>query len=392
MMMDRDEWDDYRAWEGYDQVSRDCGHRAHQSTPEYLAKKELRKQQRMMRSGECDCWIEPTESYTEITPDMQQFTGGAGIDVDYAHGPLSLPFTFNLLGWSTRSSTSTPKASFRLPSRSSTGRLKSFPTPTTTSFPVSGRTRTTALTGDIYLPHHPGAVYVNWVDVGYYNNHDDRTNSYQVVFSADGSIAVGDGNNVQMCYESMQWAHGDVGGEGGCCGTDPATVGVDEQNNGSNFVQFGRFNFQDDSYNGPYGGGPADQDGCFWLNGKDFCLNVSGSDPNQAPIPTETPGSGCADTLYVCLNDTLDLNLGFLAPEDGQTVDITLSDVPAVTNNGTYVDNNITYLDAFLAGTPENVGTYLLEITATDDGTPVGTTVLSYWVEVIDVELPYFDG
>ena len=168
-----------------------------------------------------------------------------------------------------------------------------------------------------------------------------------MVFSADGSIAIGDGNNVQMCYENMQWAHGDVGGEGGCCGTDPATVGVDEQNNGSNFVQFGRFNFQDDSYNGPYGGGPADQDGCFWLNGKDFCLNVSGSDPNQAPIPTETPGSGCADTLYVCLNDTLDLNLGFLAPEDGQTVDITLSDVPAVTNNGTYVDNDITYLDAF---------------------------------------------
>ena len=32
--------------------------------------------------------------------------------------------------------------------------------------------------------------------------------------------------------------------------------------------------------------------------------------------------------------------------------------------------NGITYLDAFLAGTADNVGTYFLEITATDDGTP----------------------
>jgi len=388
MMMDRGEWDDYRAWEGYDQAAVIAVIKRHQNTPEYLAKKELRKQQRTMRSGDCDCWIEPTESYTEITPEMQQFTGGAGIDVDYAHGPLSLPFTFNLFGQEHNE--------FYINSKG----LVSFTEPVIDWTPeelpdanyniISGfwADADYRLSGDIYYRITPDAVYVNWVDVGYYNNHDDRTNSYQIVFSADGSIAIGDGNNVQLCFENMEWAHGDVGGQGGCCGNDPATVGVDQQNNGDNFVQFGRFNFQDDSYNGPYGGGAADQDGCFWLNGKDFCLNVSGFEPNQAPIPTETPGSGCADTLYVCLNDTLDLNIGFLAPEDNQTVSITLTDLPAVTNNGTYTENGITYLDAFLAGTPENVGVYELEISATDDGTPVGTTTLSYWVEVIDIELP----
>ena len=388
MMMDRDEWEMYRNWEGYDQSEVIAVIERHQSTPEYLARKEARKQQRLMRSGECDCWIEPTESYVEITPDMQQFTGGAGIDVDYSHGPLSLPFSFNLFGQE--------YDEFYINSKG----LISFTEPvidwTPEELPESNYNIISGywgdadyrLTGDIFYRITPDAVYVNWVDVGYYNNHDDRTVSYQVVFSADGSIAVGGGNNVQLCYESMEWAHGDVGGEGGCCGPDPATVGVDVQNNSDNFVQFGRFNFQDDSYNGPYGGGPADQDGCFWLNGKDFCINVSGADPNQAPVPTETPGDGCADTLYVCLNDTLDLNLGFLSPEDGQTVTIELSDVPAVTSNGTYVEDGVTYLDAYLAGTPENVGTYFLEITATDDGTPVGETVLSYWVEVIDVELP----
>ncbi len=388
MMMDRDEWDVYRAWEGYDQDAVIAVIERHQSTPEYLARKEARKQQRLMRSGECDCWIEPTESYTEITPDMQQFTGGAGIDVDYSHGPLSLPFTFNLFGQQ--------YDEFYINSKG----LISFTEPVIDWTPeelpdseyniISGYWGDAdyRMTGDIYYRITPDAVYVNWVDVGYYNNHDERTVSYQVVFSADGSIAIGGGNNVQMCYETMEWAHGDVGGEGGCCGPDPATVGIDVQNNSDNFVQFGRFNFQDDSYNGPYGGDPANQDGCVWLNGKDFCVNVSGADPNQAPIPTATPGSGCADTLYVCLNDTLDLNIGFLAPEEDQTVTVTLSDVPAVTNNGTYVEGGITYADAFLAGTPENVGLYFLEITATDDGTPQGETVLSYWVEVIDVELP----
>ena len=33
-----------------------------------------------------------------------------------------------------------------------------------------------------------------------------------------------DGNNAQVCYLDMNWAHGDVGGSGGCCGTDPGVT------------------------------------------------------------------------------------------------------------------------------------------------------------------------
>ena len=51
MMMDRDEWDDLPLWEGYDQEAVIAVIKRHQNTPEYLAKKELRKQQRLMRSG-----------------------------------------------------------------------------------------------------------------------------------------------------------------------------------------------------------------------------------------------------------------------------------------------------------------------------------------------------
>ena len=389
MMMDRTEWETYRSWEGYDQEAVIAVIKRHQNTPEYLARKEARKQQRLLRSGSCECWIEPDETYTEITPEMQQFTGGAGIDVDYSHGPLSLPFTFNLFGLEFDE--------FYINSKG----LISFSEPVIDWTPeelpdanyniISGYWGDAdyRLTGDIFYRITPTAVYVNWVDVGYYNNHDERTVSYQIVFSEDGSVAIGGGTaNVQMCYENMEWAHGDVGGEGGCCGPDPATVGIDVLNNDDEFVQFGRFNFTDDSYNGPYGGGEGEQDGCMWLNGKDLCVNVSGSDPNQPPIATETPGGGCDDTLFVCLNDTLDLNLGFLAPEPGQTISIELTDLDAVTNNGTYVENGVTYLDAFLAGTEDNVGVYNLDITATDDGTPTASTSLSFVVEVIDVVLP----
>ena len=389
MMMDRDEWETYRGWEGYNQQDVIDVIKRHQNTPEYLARKEARKAERLSRAGECDCWMEPDETYIEITPEMQQFTGGAGIDVDYAHGPLSLPFTFNLFG--------TTYDEFYINSKG----LISFSEPvidwTPEELPDANYSIIAGywadadyrLTGDIYYRITPEVVYVNWVDVGYYNNHDDRTVSYQIAFSADGSVSIGEGNNVQLCYQNMEWSHGDVGGSGGCCGPDPATVGVDEENQGGDdFVQFGRFNLPSDLYNGPYGAATDQQDGSFWLNGKDFCINVSGANPNQAPIPTQTPGGGCDDTLFVCLNDTLDLNIGFLAPEEGQTVTVTMSDVPAVTQNGTYVENGITFIDAFLAGTPENIGTHLLEITAVDDGTPTGETVLSYWVEVIDVELP----
>jgi len=389
MMMDRTEWETYRSWEGYDQDAVIAVIKRHQSTPEYLERKEARKQQRLLRSGSCECWIEPDETYTEITPEMQQFTGGAGIDVDYSHGPLSLPFTFNLFGLEFDE--------FYINSKG----LISFSEPVIDWTPeelpdanyniISGYWGDAdyRMTGDIFYRITPTAVYVNWVDVGYYNNHDERTVSYQIVFSEDGSVAIGGGAaNVQMCYENMEWAHGDVGGEGGCCGPDPATVGIDVLNNDDEFVQFGRFNFTDDSYNGPYGGGEGEQDGCMWLNGKDLCVNVSGSDPNQPPIATETPGGGCDDTLFVCLNDTLDLNLGFLAPEPGQTISIELTDLGAVTNNGTYVENGVTYLDAYLAGTEDNVGVYNLDITATDDGTPTASTSLSFVVEVIDVVLP----
>ena len=110
--------------------------------------------------------------------------------------------------------------------------------------------------GEIMYKVTQDAVYVNFVEVGYYNNHNDLTNNFQIIITPNDGI-IGDGNNAQVCYPDMNWAHGDVGGGGGCCGPDPGVTGADQASTGSDgpHVQFGRFNLLDDTYNGPYGTG-----------------------------------------------------------------------------------------------------------------------------------------
>ena len=64
-------------------------------------------------------------------------------------------------------------------------------------------------------------------------------------------------------------------------------MGVDVQNNSDNFVQFGRFNFQDDSYNGPTALARRTRR-MLLAQRKDFCINVfgwtqSGAHPHGDP-------------------------------------------------------------------------------------------------------------
>ena len=346
------------------------------------------QQEGIENSETCSCWIEPSDNYTEITPAMQQFTGGAGVDVDFAHGPLSLPFSFSFMG-----------ETFEEFYINSNG-LISFTEPvldwTPEELSDSEYTVIAAywahadyrLTGDIYYRITPDAVYVNWVDVGYYNNHDDRTVSYQVIFSADGSVATGGDGNVQLCYPNMEWAHGDVGGEGGCCGPNPATVGFNVASGTDNAIQLGRFNYQDDSYNGPYGGDPADQDGCFWLNGKAFCLDVSGASTNHPPVAVSGPGLGCADTVFVCLGQSLDISAGFISLEPDQSLDITWSGMPELGSPESLEENGVTSSQMTISGTADNVGEYNVTIAATDDGIPLATTTMEFTLVVVDASLP----
>ena len=63
------------------------------------------------------------------------------------------------------------------------------------------------------------AFGVNWVNVGYYNQHDDKHNSFQLVLIE--RLDIGPGNfDIEFNYDRIEWETGDAsGGRGGLGGT-----------------------------------------------------------------------------------------------------------------------------------------------------------------------------
>ncbi|MBI3934132.1 MAG: hypothetical protein HY316_05540 [Acidobacteria bacterium] len=63
------------------------------------------------------------------------------------------------------------------------------------------------------------AFGANWVNVGYYNAHDDKLNSFQLVLIDRSDIAPGD-FDIEFNYDRIEWETGDAsGGSGGFGGT-----------------------------------------------------------------------------------------------------------------------------------------------------------------------------
>ncbi|MGB1031552.1 MAG: hypothetical protein ACPGWM_03000, partial [Flavobacteriales bacterium] len=89
--MTRPEWDIIRTWEEYSEDEVVELITARKNTPEKLAIQQSRKMKRMMPPGDgCSCWVEPDETYTQITTADWTQSGGAGADVDSWLGPITL--------------------------------------------------------------------------------------------------------------------------------------------------------------------------------------------------------------------------------------------------------------------------------------------------------------
>jgi gliding motility-associated-like protein len=339
----------------------------------------------MQQTDGCDCWVEPDASYTQITVDDMEYTAGAGEFVDFSTLPIQISFDFELYGIVYNSFYLNSKGSVSFDDYTIDWTPEEFPVTTDEVAQIAGFWADADYTtsGEIYYKVTQEEVYINFVDVGYYNDNTDLLNSYQIVITSDDSGALPDGANTQMCYLDMNWAHGDVGGSGGCCGTSPATVGMDAAPDIGPYLQFGRFNTLDDTYNGPQGTGDGNDDGVNWLDYRIFNMDASEDSENINPFPT---GSLGCDTLFLCLGNTYDINMSFLGPEPNQTITVETNDLAgweyALTDGETA---NITGLFTAL---PENVGTNVINITATDDGTPTGVTELTVVLEVLDIELP----
>ena len=320
--------------------------------------------------GPCGCWVQPDASYTLAMVANDDLFSAA----------IPLPFTFTLFGdqytelyinnngnlsfidpYSTFSSNSFPSADYRM----------------VAPFWADVDTRDTTLgagSNEVWYKVTPTAIYVNWVNVGYYNSMSDKLNTFQVIITDGTDPVVPGGNNVSFCYLDMQWTTGaasqGVNGFGGIS----ATVGVN-RGDGISHAQVGRFALNDSSYGGPY----ADTSGISWLDSTHFYLNTT----NAGVPPIIGSGFAC-DSIVVQVNSSSSHQMVVIAGAPGQAVNCTsvcpgiasYQQVPTVPGEQTNVVFNLTP-DA------SEVGQHLITFTAINDDVVPLTSTYQVLVEVV---------
>ncbi|MEY3010811.1 MAG: hypothetical protein RLZZ314_1453, partial [Bacteroidota bacterium] len=228
--MTREEWEVVRAWDEFDEVAYlTFLHKYHDSFDEKRAERKELRMKVLQQDGACGCWVEPDDSYITMVPppglgglgpnEMAWANqGGAGWNVDCSSNPIPVSdagdWQFELYGdnYSNFYVNSKGQISFG-------GDVIDW---TPTGFPaaeynqIAGYWQDTDLrtVGEIKWKKTQDAVYVNYIDVGYYNNQTDLLNSFQIIITHPESGILPEGNNAQVCYLDMDWAHGDVGGGG----------------------------------------------------------------------------------------------------------------------------------------------------------------------------------
>ncbi len=228
---------------------------------------------------------------------------------------------------------------------------------------------TNAGSGLVYYKITPTYAIVKWEQVGYFNNHADKKNTFQLIITDGNDPILPNGSNIAFCYGAMQWTTGDVSGGVNGFGGTPATVGVNK-GDGVNFAQVGRFNAPGAAYNGT-----TNPSGVEWLDYKSFFFNTCAS----TNIPPIVAGLNNCDTIKICsLNDSIILSALFLSPESTQNTTITIN--LNGTANSSILSNtpgNVAFAQVLVTATILNVGSNVITFTGTDNGNPVGTTVVN---------------
>lgn len=245
--------------------------------------------------------------------------------------------------------------------------------------------------GKVYVDVYPTRLVVSWDSSAYFNQHVDKLNSFQCVITDGTDPLLPPGKNVGFYYRSMQWTTGDAsGGTGGFPTTQPgtpATVGANE-GNGTDYFLIGRFGIPGSAYDGPLGG----NDGISWLDGKKFFFNVCPPvGGNQEPVSTIIQ---VCDSFRVCGNDTLYIKNTFIAPEVTQTNSITAS-APSLGASFSYSNvstGNSSDIYMIIDGSTAPAGYHTITMTATDNGTPVQTSVQTFVVYVDNTSLNNLNG
>ena len=327
------------------------------------------------KANACDCYIAPDSTYTLA---MQPNDDGST-------GLIPIPFTFNLYGQAYTSLYINNNGNLTF-----SGPLSTF---SATAFPSVGNAIVAPFwadvdtrngNGQVLYKITPTAVYVNWVDVGYYAYHGDKLNTFQLIITK-GSDPVIDGGNVAFCYQNMDWTTGDasqgVNGFGGV----PATCGANK-GDGLAYFLISRFDHAGNDFDGALG----NPDGISWLDYKSFAFDAS----NGGNIPPIPEGIASCDTFKICaLGDSADFSINFLSPEVNQSTTITYSNGGLTTlQQISNTPGNTANIILRAIGSLATMGTYNITVTATDDNMPTpGVTALTF-VVVIDTIVNNLDS
>lgn len=228
--------------------------------------------------------------------------------------------------------------------------------------------------GVVWWTSGPGWFAVTWDHVGYYSEHTDLQNTFQLIIS-DGSAEAppGLGNNVCFCYGDMSWTTGDASqGEGGFGGS-PATVGVNK-GDGVEFFNIGRFDHPGADYAGPDGISGVD-----WLDGLNTCFAVGG-ETNQCPVALNFP-PGNTVTLTEDM-PAMDLTVSFIGPEADQTVFVTVDDGGLANFTANVTNGNPATVEMTFTPDELQIGVHVINFIAVDDFDPPCTTQTSLTIVV----------
>jgi|GEM_PF-3934779 len=346
----------------------------------------------------CQLWYDHDPLNDNLLDDSnwELFSGGcgAGQGVDAYWGQVNIDFDYCLFGQTYNHFYINTKGTL------------SFQEPicdwTPNTFPGAGYNQVAGFWADFdftvqglcYWETTPTAAIVTFLEVGYWPGQGGLRNNMQMVITDGNDPLLPAGYNVGFFYGDMNWAHGGVGGAAGCCGPNPAIVGVDLANT-TDGLQIGQFNLLDDTFDGPY----VDA-GVNWLDNKNFflmtCDDSGDAIDNHPPIPTNNnamfdgvwPGIAC-DTIRVCLQDTAQFAASYLGPEADQTIslDVDLSGSTAIETTLEQNGQEAIY-EANIIGTVANVGVHTITITATDDGVPAESVTQTFIVQIIDQTAP----
>ncbi|MCC7232443.1 MAG: PKD domain-containing protein [Bacteroidia bacterium] len=342
-------------------------------------------------SASCDCWVPRDATWQIAQFDGSGGSGGPGTpplyrNDDWSTVPIAFPFPFCFYSSTIDSLYINNNGNVSFGTPYSTFTPDSFPSPNFVMIaPFWGDVDTRAAGSDVvYYQLTPTHLIVQWEHVGYYGNHDDKLNTFQLILTNGADPILPSGNNVSFCYKDMQWTTGDASSGVNGFGGSPATVGVN-QGNGIDYIQMGRFDAPGTFYDGPFGA----HDGVDVLDNQSFYFNVCVSGTSNIP-PIINSVQVC-DTLTVCVHDTLYINVDYLSPEQGQ---ITTASINANGMNGVSVfsntPGNTASMTVQVIGSSANVGYNTIDLIGTDNGNPVQTSISPIVIHVIPAPVAGF--